>query len=284
MSASPHTERGGTRAATGAGAATVRSESLRENSIADAFVALSGKPGPGLEVLEAAELLVSVCVELLSAASATAAVLDLAGVLSIHASSDEPARQLGLVEGQQGAGPVSYCVQTGTWVYCGDLAAQATRWPDYVAATLLAGYRSVLTVPLRAQGQTIGALSLLGHGLGGEATQLHLAQALADVTTVSILNQRAARRESAIAGELQRALTNRIIIEQAKGMLAERDGVSVDAAFHVLRRYSRNHNRKLAEVAAAVVAGALFIPHADAPARDAAGPPAAPQYNGSPGR
>jgi GAF domain-containing protein len=133
----------------------------------------------------------------------------------------------------------------------------------FVPAALDAGVLSVVAVPLRLRDETIGGLNLF-HG-GADPVQpedQRLAQALADVATIGILQQRSAHRSTMMAEQLQHALNSRIAIEQAKGVLAERNGIGVDSAFDALRRHARNHNRKLTDVALAVVRGEI-VPRGD---------------------
>jgi GAF domain-containing protein len=141
-------------------------------------------------------------------------------------------------------------------VISGDLTKDRDRWPAFVAASLGAGFQSVLAVPMRLRAQTIGGLNLFSAAIGwpSDADQ-SLAQAFADVATIGILQQRSAHRSSLLAEQLQAALSSRVMVEQAKGVLAERHGVSMDVAFSALRRHARDNNLKLAEVAQSVVRG-----------------------------
>ena len=115
-------------------------------------------------------------------------------------------------------------------------------------------------LPLRLRGQTIGALNLFWtHQAGCRTDDLRVAQALADVATIAILQERLTRSRELLAGQLQAALDSRIVIEQAKGVLAERDRIDIGAAFDLLRGAARRSNRRLAEVAADVVAGRVNL-------------------------
>jgi hypothetical protein len=123
---------------------------------------------------------------------------------------------------------------------------------------MAAGFRSVAAVPLRLREHVIGGLNLFDSGTDPVSPDdQRLAQALADVATIGILQRRSAHRSTMVAEQLQHALNSRIVIEQAKGVLAERNSGTMDAAFATLRRYARNHNLKLTDVALNVVRGEL---------------------------
>jgi AmiR/NasT family two-component response regulator len=83
--------------------------------------------------------------------------------------------------------------------------------------------------------------------------QVNLTQALADAATIGILQERNVREQTDVAGQLQGALNSRIVIEQAKGVVAEQQRVSMEEAFALLRAYSRNSRTALSDVAAAVI-------------------------------
>ena len=136
-----------------------------------------------------------------------------------------------------------------------DLSDLAARWPTFVSTVARAGaFRSVHALPLRLRGHAIGALNLFHHLPGPlPPADLALAQALADVATIGILQERSIRHGEVIAEQLQTALNSRVIIEQAKGVVSQRLETTMDAAFDRLRRYARHHNLRLAAVARAVV-------------------------------
>ena len=103
-------------------------------------------------------------------------------------------------------------------------------------------------------GEVIGSLNLLRAEPGAlPPTDLVAAQALADVATIGILQHRAAELHRLLGGQLQYALNSRVAVEQAKGVLAEHAGLDMDGAFVRLRKYARDRNQRLVEVAHAVV-------------------------------
>lgn len=239
----------------GSGGPTAES---RERQIADMFVTLADTIVDDYDVVDLLDQLVLACVRILGVSAAALLLDDQKGNLALVASSSEESRLLELFQLQNNQGPCLDCVRTGSAVTSGDLEADRERWPLFVPAASLAGFRSVAAVPLRLRSQIIGGLNLfMVEPREVPPADRRLAQALADVATIGILQQRSLHRSHVLSEQLQGALTSRIAIEQAKGILAERNNLAMDAAFDTLRRYARNHNRKLTDVATAVVTGGL---------------------------
>jgi GAF domain-containing protein len=228
----------------------------REEALATTFVMLADTLVDDFDVVELLDSLAHACVEILGATAAGLLLNDQKGNLAVVASSSEESRLLEVCQLQSDEGPCLDCLRSGASVISGDLTQDRDRWPAFVAAALGAGFQSVYAVPMRLRAQTIGGLNLFSSAAGpaSDADQ-RLAQALADVATIGILQQRSAHRSSLLAEQLQAALSSRIMVEQAKGVLAERHGVTMDLAFAALRRHARDHNLKLAEVAQSVVRG-----------------------------
>jgi len=180
------------------------------------------------------------------------------------ASSSDAMRVLELFEIQAQEGPCLDCYRTGGPVADEDLRVHADRWPRFAAEALAAGFRSVHALPMRLRGTVIGALNLFGVEPGAmREADVDAAQAFADVATIAILQHRAATEAFALNEQLSRALNTRIVIEQAKGMIAERQGLDMEQAFATLRNHARNHNLRLADVATDVIGGALPAPRLD---------------------
>lgn len=230
--------------------------SNRELKLIKAFVSLADTLVDDYDMIDMLDRLVGHCVELLAAEAAGILLADSQQNLRIVASTNEQSEWTELLQLQADEGPCVECVRTGVPVSVTDLTDAAGRWPSFAAA--LAGrtepYRSVHALPLRLRGEAIGALNLFHRRPGPlPAADLALGQALADVATIGILSERAVRRAEVLSEQLQTALNQRVIIEQAKGVLAQRGNLTMDEAFDRLRSFSRNNNQRLSEVARQVV-------------------------------
>nr|WP_246480998.1 GAF and ANTAR domain-containing protein [Amycolatopsis umgeniensis] len=155
-------------------------------------------------------------------------------------------------------GPARESFETGNDVAVKDLSAEVARWPDYVARMTDLGYAAVSALPLRTMEETVGAVTFLSVETAVlSAEDRRLGQALADVATLCLRQQREVRHYRTLSAQLQSALDSRVIIEQAKGVLAERAGIGVSTAFQRMRSFARSSNSKLSDVAHAVVDGTV---------------------------
>lgn len=177
--------------------------------------------------------------------------------LQLLASTDERVRSLEVFELQRDEGPCVDSFREGAQVIEANLPA-SDRWPLFTPAALELGFHSVYAFPMRLRGQVIGALNLFrGQSQDVNPDGVAMAQVYADMATIGILQQRAAREARELAANLQGALNSRVVIEQAKGVLAERIGYEMDEAYQALRWYARHRNLRLRDVAAGVVGGTL---------------------------
>jgi GAF domain-containing protein len=227
----------------------------REQLLASAFVELADTLVDDYDVIEILDRLVAHSVTLLAAEAAGLLLVDPRGQLQVVASSSEESDWTELMQIHADQGPCVDCVRTGQPVTVTDLDDATGRWPQFTAA--LAGhgtFRSVHALPLRLRGQAIGGMNLF-HTRPGPLPEadLRLGQALADVATIGILQERAIRHGEIVTEQLQTALNSRVIIEQAKGVLAQSGRLTTETAFDHLRRYSRGHNLLLGDVARRVV-------------------------------
>lgn len=208
----------------------------------------------GAELSAWSEEVVERCAELLKGAEVVLALVDASDVLGVCAASSEAARHVGLVEVQAAEGPGRDALGASVGLCNVRLDAEAARWPRYVAAARDAGYTSVHAFPLRRCEQALGSLVVLDRSAAARAPhELQIAQVLADVATLALLQERTLQDEHALAAQLQTALHSRVAVEQAKGFLAGQLGVGVDDAFSLLRTYARSHARPLDEIARGVV-------------------------------
>ncbi len=176
--------------------------------------------------------------------------------LRFMASSNESGKALELFELQHAEGPCVDCFRTKEAVVNADLRDAGDRWPRFAPRAIDLGFTSVHAFPMRLREHTIGALNVFGatdHRF--EPEDVRIVQALADVATIAILQERSISRAEALTEQLQGALNSRIIIEQAKGALAQKEGVSIGAAFGLLRERARSSGRRIADVAAEVLEG-----------------------------
>lgn len=228
--------------------------SLREDEILQAFIAISSGLVSGTDLLDVLNTLTTDCSRLLDVAAAGMLLADPRGSLHVVAASSERTEDLEAFQVQRSQGPCHDCYYDGRPVLVGDLTTASDRWPDFVSHALGLGFASVHALPLRLRGNVLGALGLFGAVPGAlNDEDLRLGQALADVATIALIQDRTAADAAAVNAQLQHALDSRVVLEQAKGVLAYSGELDMPAAFHLLRRYARTHNLKIADVAAALV-------------------------------
>lgn len=230
----------------------------REQRLAEVFVELADTLVDDFDVIDLLHTLCERSVELLPADAAGLILADHRGVLQVMASTTTEARVLELFVLQNDEGPCLDCYSTGRQMVNIDLDEVAQRWPRFHAALTEAGYRSTQALPLRLRGQVVGVLNLFRKEPATlTGTEVDLGQALCDIATVGLLQERAVRQGHLLAEQLQSALNSRIMLEQAKGILSERAGINVDEAFTLMRSYARRNQRPLVGVAGAVIDGTI---------------------------
>jgi GAF domain-containing protein len=236
----------------------------REVMLARTLVELADTLVADFDVVELLTLLADRCADVLDVDAAGLMLVAPDGDLRVMASSSETMRLLELFELQAQEGPCLDCYRTGTPVVNRDLADDPARWPRFSSEAIAAGFHSVLALPMRLRGTVIGALNLFRPEPGEMgAEDVQAARALADVATIAVLQHRATLEAQLINEQLSHALNSRIVIEQAKGMVAEREGLDMSAAFARLRAHARNHNRRLVDLAEDIVDGTVPAPLLD---------------------
>ncbi|MFS8096974.1 GAF and ANTAR domain-containing protein [Lentzea alba] len=234
------------------------SRTERESRLLQAFVQLADTLVDDYDVVDVLHLLVDHCVQLLDATAAGLMLSDQRGGLRVVAYTSAQTRMLELFQLQASEGPCLDCVHSGEPVLVGDLSAETLRWPKFAPLAIEEGFASVHAVPMRLRRETIGTLNLFRRetGLLGDEDLL-VVRALADTATIGILQERAIRRSEVVTEQLQTALNSRVVIEQAKGVLAFAGNLEMEQAFNALRGYARNGGRRLADVARELVVGEL---------------------------
>ena len=228
----------------------------REQLLAETFVELADTLVADFDVVDFLHGLADHCVQLLAVDAAGLMLADQRGSLRVIASSSEQARLMELFQLQHEEGPCLECFQTGRPVTEPELAAADGRWPAFAPAARAAGFVAVQALPMRLRDEVIGAMNLFRRVPGRlDEGGLRVGQALADVATIGLLQERNLRHQEVLAEQLQGALNSRVVIEQAKGVLAERLSLDMGQAFEQLRGQARVQNRRLAELAGAVANG-----------------------------
>lgn len=230
--------------------------SSRELRLADAFVTLADTLVRGFDVAAIFVSLAETTVELLDVTAAGLMLVDHSGRLRVMASSTERSRLLELMEVQNEEGPCLDAFRVGRPIHAPDLSAVGGTWPRFTSEAGRLGFRAAYALQMRLRNETIGALNLFHSDpdvVSDDA--LRIGQGLADVATIAILQQRAVQHGIDLNEQLQTALNSRIVIEQAKGVLAERAGIDMATAFTLLRDRARSTSAPLSDVARSIVAG-----------------------------
>ncbi|MGH3886406.1 MAG: GAF and ANTAR domain-containing protein [Pseudonocardiaceae bacterium] len=227
---------------------------MLDQRITETFVELADTLVLGFDGIDFLHTLTERCVQLLGVDAAAILLIDPQGTLNLVAASTEQARLLELFQLQNEEGPCLDCYHSGQSVACADLAATPQRWPRFATAAHEQGFAAVQAVPMRLREQILGALNLFRYSPSAIPTEATaVAQSFANVATISILQVRALRHSEMVTEQLQTALNSRVLIEQAKGILAERRHITIAEAFTQMRTYARGHHRLLSQVAQAVI-------------------------------
>jgi len=235
-------------------------ETTRIERLFDAFATLADTLVVGYDVVDLLQTLVDYCHELLAIDSAGILLANTNGALEVVASTSEANQLVEIMQLDADAGPCLESFRTRVVVSVPDIDVGSERWPAFTRTAREQGIQSVYAIPLRLRETTIGTLNLMRNEIGElNGHDVRAAQALADVATIGILQERNVRDAIAIRDQLQSALSSRVIIEQAKGVVAETGGVSMDAAFARIRSHARSRQTPLSVVARQLVSGELRL-------------------------
>lgn len=232
----------------------------REDRLVETFVNVADSLVAEYDIVDLLQTLVDECADIFDASAAGILLVAPDGGLEVVVSTNESSDFLGIVQAKSGDGPCVEAITTGRAVSIDDLEAVDAQWSYFADQALRSGYRSIHAIPMRLRDATIGSLNLFRATTGhlGEA-DIVAAQALADVATISILQERALRESDLARQQLQRALDSRIVIEQAKGVLAQRHGIDMGSAFDLIRRHARSTHLRLGQAAEDIVSGRLRL-------------------------
>ena len=246
----------------------------REALLVHTLVELADNLVEDFDVIDVLTVLSDRCVEALDIDSAGVMLVGPMGELQVVASSSDSMRGLEVFELQANEGPCVDCYRSGAPITNLELEGSEVRWPRFARRAVAEGFHSVHALPMHLRGTTIGALNLFHTDPGSLSDEdVLVAQALADVATIAIIQHQTSVGATALNDQLGEALNSRVIIEQAKGRISEASGRDMDEAFHRLRNHARNHNLRLTELASHVVDGTQSIVQLDpltrhVPARD----------------
>ena len=232
---------------------------MNSERLAETFVDLADTLVEDFDLIEFLYTLVDRCAELLDVTAVGLMLIDARGRLTVMASTSEETRLLELFALQNDQGPCLECFQGGIAVHAADLSEASDRWDRFAPEAVGAGFRAVHALPMRLRDDTIGALNLFHAEPGAlRDSDVRIGQAMVDVATIGLVQVGYTRRRELLFAQLQEALDTRVVIEQAKGVLAERRGVSPGEAFAALRAHAQSNNVRLSDLAEAVIDGSVL--------------------------
>jgi len=234
---------------------------IASDRLAQVFVEVADTLVDEFDLIEFLQRVATHTSDLVAARACGLLLADHRGRLQLMAASDEGAEMLELFQVQALEGPCQDCYREGEPMINADLEHAQDRWPRFAPMAVAAGFKSVHAFPMRLRGQVIGALNMFGTETGlMDDADARVVQALADIATIGLLQERAITRGEVLTEQLQSALNSRIVVEQAKGALAQIHGGTPDDAFTRLRDYCRAHGLRLGEVAYSVTTDPGSLP------------------------
>jgi transcriptional regulator with GAF, ATPase, and Fis domain len=232
----------------------------REDRLVEALVTLADTLVDHYDIIDFLQTLAERCVELVDVSAAGIMLADPQSELRHAACSNEQMRLVELFELQVEEGPCFDAYRTQTPVICASPEEAAQRWPEFARHAIKNGFAAFSAVPMRLRTDVVGALNMFSTEVGALGDDdIKVVQAMADIATIGILQERSIRDAHAFSTQLEVALESRVVIEQAKGIVAERSHISVDDAFERIRSFARAHNRLLSESARQIIDGTLQV-------------------------
>jgi transcriptional regulator with GAF, ATPase, and Fis domain len=230
----------------------------REKILVETFVGLADTLVDDYDVIDFMQTLAERCVDLLDVSAAGIMLADGEGNLRHAACSSEHMRLVEFFELQVEEGPCLDAFRDQVTVLCDSPDDADVRWPRFAPRARTSGFVTVSAVPMRLRTEVIGALNLFSSRAGAlNDDDVLVAQAMADIATIGILQERVIRDKSLFSAQLELALESRVAIEQAKGIVAEQNRIGVDKAFELIRNFTRHHNRRLSETAREIISGTV---------------------------
>ncbi|WIE82835.1 GAF and ANTAR domain-containing protein [Curtobacterium sp. MCPF17_021] len=209
---------------------------------------------PTLDVLDAMDRVIELCVRCTSATEAGIVLADRTGTLHVIASTSE--RSSDAEEAQLGTneGSCLDCYRTGETIDVPDVSTHASDWPQFVETMHARNLVGTFAEPIRLRRATIGSLCVFAtHDQGHDDRDVVFIQLLADAASAALVRQRDHGRLRTFDEQVEDAIAARVTVEQAKGALAQRQNIAIDEAFQLLRSGARSAGRGLRELADDVI-------------------------------
>ncbi|MES2169676.1 MAG: GAF and ANTAR domain-containing protein [Actinomycetota bacterium] len=228
-------------------------EPTRETRINSAFVAVADTLTHDFDVVDLLHTLVEQCTTILDTDAGGLMLVDGNGRLQLMTSTSEAADFVEVMQLNADSGPCIDCFASGRAISVPDITESPDEWSAFRDAAVQAGFLAAHATPLKLRGQVIGTMNLFGTSRGALSERdAAVAQALSDVATIGILQERLVREGTIVAEQLHRALDTRILVEQAKGIISHTLSLTIEESFAVLRTYARNNNLTIRSVAEGV--------------------------------
>jgi GAF domain-containing protein len=226
------------------------SRASREQRISAAFVAVADTLTTDFDVLDLLHTLVEQCTQILDTDAGGLMLMDGNGQLQLMTSTSEAADFVEVMQLNASAGPCIECFTSGTAQSVPSIKHLGQRWPDFQKAAILGGFKSAHATPMKLRGQVIGTMNLFSTKRGALSERdAAVAQALTDVATIGILQERVVQEVNTMAEQLHKALDSRVLVEQAKGVIAHSLSIDMDAAFSAIRAYAHANSLTIRAVA-----------------------------------